>query len=64
MEVCRGLRSSDVVGELEGIWKEEVMLYSRYCLGIYLEGLRKRKEDLCTAVVPAAIRIRHLQNTC
>jgi hypothetical protein len=64
MEVCRRLRSSHVIGKLEGIWKEEVVLYSRYCLGIFLEGLRKSNEDLCTAVVPSAIRMRHLQNSC
>ena len=52
MEVCRCLRSGDVIGKLEGIWKEGVVLYSIYCLGIYREGLRRSKEDLCTAVVP------------
>jgi hypothetical protein len=64
MEVCRRLRSSYFIGKLEGIWKEEVVLYAIYCLGIYLEGLRKSKEDLCTAVVSATIRIKHIQNSC
>jgi hypothetical protein len=43
MEICRRLRSSDVIGKVEEIWKEEVVLCSRYCLGIYLEGAEEKQ---------------------
>jgi hypothetical protein len=35
-----------VISEFERKWKEEVMVYLRYCPGICLEGLRKNTEIL------------------
>jgi hypothetical protein len=35
-----------VNSELESVWKEAVMVQSRYYSGIFLEGLRKSTEKL------------------
>jgi hypothetical protein len=43
--------------ELERIWKEAVVVYLRYYLGVCLEGLRKPRKSTSRIVgVPAEIR--------
>jgi hypothetical protein len=44
-------------GELERIRKEAEVSYSRYCPGIYLEGLRNTMRNMKLAGVPAEIRM-------
>jgi hypothetical protein len=52
-------------GELERIWKEAVVAYSRYCPGIRLEGLwNVTKNFNRIAGVSAGIGTQHFPNKC
>jgi hypothetical protein len=52
-----------VNNELERMWKEGSWPNSRYCLAIYLEGLRTpRNSSVRIAVVPAYILVETNQN--
>jgi hypothetical protein len=48
--------------EIERIWKEAVLCYSRNYPGIFLEGLRETTDSLRIASVLDEIRIEHLLN--
>jgi hypothetical protein len=55
-------RRFGTVDELEGICKEAVVVYSRYCHAIYVEGLKINNKSLGTVDVPAGIQTENLPN--